>query len=58
MILAAAVNLGLEAIKGGAEREVSGWTGGHDLSEFGTQQACVGVTGRDILPVSVRLFPG
>ena len=42
MVLAAAVDLRLETIKGSAKRGVSGWTSGHDLSEFWTQQACVG----------------
>src|SRR5580704_12619646 len=40
-LLAAAVNLSLETIKGGAKRGVSGWTSGHDLGEFWAQQPCV-----------------
>ena len=39
--LTAAVNLRLEAIKGGSESGISGWTDGHDFGEFRTQQPCV-----------------
>ena len=42
LFLAAAVNLSLETIKGRPERGVTGRTSRHDLSEFWTQQACVG----------------
>ena len=30
-------------MKGSPETGVTGWSSGHDLSEFGTQQTCVGL---------------
>ena len=42
MLLAAAVDLSLEAIEGRSKGGVCRRSGGHDLSEFGPQEAGVG----------------